>query len=313
MKYSSIERVWPTILWRGDSPRRILINRAWASRFAWSLRSGWLRSGHRKSRTLFAGPWVGEFGWELMNWQGFIRALRPYYEHITVCAREPSAALYDDCCDEFISHNIQGQPNAHVIFDVKNPDELWRVLDLVPAQSDHLKPLRHVPIEAQDFIRYGGAQTITDTPDILVHARGNPLTADRNWSKDKWNDLICRLYRAGFKVGQIGISGSTIELEGADDYRDRPLDETMSRIATAQIVIGPSSGPMHLASLCGTPHLVWTDRRTYSMRRHSRDLYETCWNPLETPAIVVDEYGFDPPVDFIYRTCIEFLCRNKGL
>ena len=26
-------------------------------------------------KRLIAGPWVGEFGWELFAWQGYIRAL----------------------------------------------------------------------------------------------------------------------------------------------------------------------------------------------------------------------------------------------
>jgi hypothetical protein len=59
---------------------------------------------------------------------------------------------------------------------------------------------------------------------------------------------------------------------------------------------GHSSGPLHLASLCGTPHLVWTNRKTYGMGKTSREKYESWWNPLRTPVTVLDS-GFDPTVD----------------
>ncbi len=297
--YVSADRVWPMVFWRGKPPRRILLSRAWVSQLCWAMRPGWLKGNTQKKKRLFAGPWVGEFGWELMNWQGLIRALRPYYEHITVCAGAQSAALYADCCDEFIAHHIRGQSNAHVVFDMANPDELRRVLALVPPEVDHLKPLRHVPLEAQRFIRFGEPEMFPDSAEILIHARANPLTPGRNWSAKKWMELLNPLQAQGLRVGAVGLSGSTLDIKADADYRDRPLEETIHRMACARMVMGPSSGPMHLASLCGTPHLVWTDRRTYSMRRRSRALYETFWNPLRTPVSVLDEYGFDPPVQAV--------------
>ena len=33
-------------------------------------------------KTLIAGPWVGEFGWELAAWQGYIRALSKNFDHL---------------------------------------------------------------------------------------------------------------------------------------------------------------------------------------------------------------------------------------
>jgi len=50
--------------------------------------------------TLLAGPWVGEFGWELCCWQGYIRKLSKKYTKTIVICREGHDFLYKDFADE---------------------------------------------------------------------------------------------------------------------------------------------------------------------------------------------------------------------
>jgi hypothetical protein len=64
---------------------------------------------------------------------------------------------------------------------------------------------------------------------------------------------------------------------------------------------------MHLASLCGTPHLVWTDKKKYARGISSRAKYEWRWNPHKTKAIVIDSEGFDPAVSTVYKEINSFL------
>jgi ADP-heptose:LPS heptosyltransferase len=287
---------WPPVWSAGRAPRRILFTRAWAARWAWLRRPAFLGAAGPRRPLLFAGPWVGEFGWELMNWQALLRALRPRYERVIVAARESSRALYDGLCDEFVPHEVRGQANAHVVFDIANPEELRRILAAVPAGADHLPPLAYVPAEAQAFVRLGDPGRAPAGIDVLVHARGRESVPGRNWSVGKWTELADALGRAGFRVGAVGLASDTLGLPDVADFRDRPLGGVMDLMAAAKLVVGPSSGPMHLASLCGAPHLVWTDRRTYGMGRTSREKYETWWNPLGTPVRVLDGEGFDPSV-----------------
>ena len=35
-------------------------------------------------KTLIAGPWVGEFGWELFAWHGYVRTLAKQYDRIII-------------------------------------------------------------------------------------------------------------------------------------------------------------------------------------------------------------------------------------
>lgn len=53
-------------------------------------------------KVLVAGPWVGEFGWELFTWQGYIRSLSEKFDKTIVLSRPSSKFLYTDFCDIFI-------------------------------------------------------------------------------------------------------------------------------------------------------------------------------------------------------------------
>jgi len=303
---------WPPVWSAGGVPRRILFTSARAARLAWARRPAFLRAEGARRPLLFAGPWVGEFGWELMNWQGLLRALRPRYGRVVVCARESSRALYEDVADEFVPHAIRGQANAHVAFGVRNPEELRRVLDAVPPGADHLPPLAHVPAEAQACVRLGDPARAAGRVDVLVHARGREAVPGRNWSVAKWTELLAALSGAGLRVGAVGLPSDTLDLPGVADFRGVPLGGVMDLMATARLVAGPSSGPMHLASLCGAPHLVWTDRRTYGMGLTSRAKYERAWNPLGTRVRGLDAEGFDPAVPAVAAAALEMLRGGEG-
>jgi len=56
-----------------------------------------LRQKISPKRNLFAGPFAGEFGWELMQWQGFVRARRPDYDQVHVLTYPGRDYLYEDC------------------------------------------------------------------------------------------------------------------------------------------------------------------------------------------------------------------------
>lgn len=281
------------------SGRMVFSNKV-ACLLSWYLRPLFLRERGGGRGVLFAGPWVGEFGWELMNWQGYIRSLGRSYEKVVVSCRESSRALYEDFCDEFLFHDLRGTVNCNVLRGIRNRDELERLVRAIPAGADHLQPLKYIPAGSQEFVRFGAVREGMVT-DLLIHARGKEDVGERNWTLDKWNALVKAARKRGLAIGSIGLREDTVDVDGTTDFRGRPLSETMDAVASTGLVLGPSSGPMHLSALCGTPHLVWTDRKTYSMGKSSREKYESWWNPLGTPVRVVDEHGFDPPVDRVLK------------
>ena len=73
----------------------------------------------KRNKTLIAGPWVGEFGWELFAWQAYVRAISRNYDKTIVISRENSKSLYEDFCDQFISHNpVGGLADSFFMYDL---------------------------------------------------------------------------------------------------------------------------------------------------------------------------------------------------
>ncbi len=282
---------------------------------SWWFRPRFLRPGGRRSHTLFAGPWVGEFGWELMNWQGFVRKLSRHYSRTIVCCRQGNEALYGDFAQEFVFHDIRGTADCNRVLRVENPEELQRVNTLVPARTDHLRPLGYQPFHRQEFVQFG-KKSPDLAVDILFHPRGRAHGADRNWDADKWTRLISSLRSEGMTLGCIGLKDATLDLDAETlefhDWRDLPLSRTLDILASARLLLGPSSGPMHLAALCGTPHLVWTDKAGYARGRTNRDKYEQWWNPLRTSTIVLDAEDFQPKVSTVLEATLQAVGKSNG-
>lgn len=66
------------------------------------------------------------------------------------------------------------------------------------------------------------------------------------------------------------------------------IGELTALLAHASVVIGSSSGPMHMAALAKTPHVVWGGGRNDVVER-----YKTKWNPFGTPVRVLSsDFGF---------------------
>lgn len=271
----------------------------------WWLRPSFLRAWGRPAETLFAGPWVGELGWELMRWHGFVRATGRRYSSVIVCCREGHEALYSDFATGFVIHRLDGTAMCEHLSTVENPEEWSRVLALIPPGADHLQPLTYVPPDRQEFVRFG-TRSATLARDVIFHARGRTHDRHRNWGRDRWEELLGRLRAEGLSLGSVGRRSETVPVTGDyRDFRDAPIAKVTDVMASAGLVIGPSSGPMHLASLCGTPHIVWTDRRKYGRGELSRERYERTWNPFATWVRVYDDHGFDPSVDTVFRAILD--------
>ena len=60
-----------------------------------------------KEPLLFAGPWVGEFGWELCWWNPLLRALAENVEHLIIAAPASSRYLFE-FASEFIPLQTEG-------------------------------------------------------------------------------------------------------------------------------------------------------------------------------------------------------------
>ena len=262
------------------------------------------------AKRLVTFPWTGEFGWELMSWQGFIRKQAEGCDEVVICAPRGHEPLYADFSTRYVAYDRRGVKDCWWAEGSQLNDErtaFW----LARAGVIPLRPTRKYELEEQTLVRFGDA-TKGQPRDILIHARAAiGKRPQHEWPLESWWLLVDELRKRGFTVSAIGTEAHLPR--GADDWRDQPLQVLMNNMASAGLVIGPSSGPMHLASLCGAPHLVWTDSQYYSaLGGTNRQRYERIWNPFGTSCRVLDKYGWHPSVSVVLEEVLQFMGQLKG-
>jgi hypothetical protein len=258
------------------------------------------------NKILLAGPWMGEFGWELFCWQGYVRKLSKNYDETIIISRTGHEFLYRDFANKYYNYDTPAS-KANMWLGEIDQLELKKILYNV-KYSQHLMPFNigfsingnttkivNNAFNQQDFLKYE-SDTLDKNVDILVHARNKIVGSDRNWNKSNWQALVNLLLKK-YTIGVIGTD-EAFYLDGTEDLRNLSVEDLVSVINKTKLVVGQSSGPLHLASLCGTPHLVWSDNV-------NRERYEKQWNPFKTPVYFYSEMGWNPTVDYIYNKIIE--------
>jgi len=262
-----------------------------------------------KTKTLFAGPWCGEFGWELFCWQGYLRKLSKNFGKVIVASRTGHEFLYEDFADEFYPYDTPaseanmwyGELDGHRRHEFLKQFEFNKYVEpfnIGYGMSNGEAIIFGDKFYNQEYIKYS-ANTIDEHYDLIVHPRNKIIGAERNWDKDNWQKLVDGLLKEGYSVAEIGTE-EAFELDGVKDYRNISIRDTVSLINRTKLVAGQSSGPLHLASLAGTPHLVWSD--IGNEPRYKKD-----WNPHGTEVIFCSKRGWNPTVNDIKNVIIKRL------
>ncbi len=266
----------------------------------------------KHEKRLIAGPWVGEFGWELFAWQAYIRSLSKHYDKTIIICRTTSHSLYSDFADEYMYFDpTKGQADSFFMHGLDFHDAIRDLLSgtgldlggttslLVPRRigwPPHTHWRESFPFGEHmikpEYINFSEKVQPSEYEkqyDYIFHIRDRLLRKADNWELDNWKrlrDLIGPTLGGG-SIACIGTHKDSAHIDGTADLRDAELETVFRALGTAKCMFGPSSGPMHLASLCGTPHVVWS-------HGGNRDRYERNWNPLKTPVLFLDEWGWHP-------------------
>ena len=245
--------------------------------------------------------------------------MAPNYSEVTIVCTPGKEVLYEDFADKLLTYTPQryipvGAFNRGVTEGYPLPQEKERVyLGPNTRLTDYRKRpdgiYEYRPVKPryikQEFIKLGLAQ-IPLKYDYIIHARAVDRTgadhpfdskeaaklkaqSKRNWDVEKWEEVVRRL--PGTKAS-IGTQGGALHVCGTDDLRDLNLRELCSILSSSGMIFGPSSGPLHLGSLCGLSHLIWAgppyDKKSNSIR------YEKDWNPHNTPTFYLDKATWNP-------------------
>jgi len=249
-----------------------------------------------QGKVAFYGPWIGEFGWELMAWQAWCRLNARNFDKVYVCSFSDMAPLYEDFAT-FIPH---GYKKRHLDWtDTSN------VQIEIPADvTTKVAPFKKYKLPAQHFITFG-ERTRSVKPRYLIHARGINK-GGKNYPLDRWEHL------AGCIGDNVASVGTLLDhhIKDTEDLRGLPLNTLMDEMANANVVIGQSSGVMHLAALCGARLVVWGDPRTYFGESLDQRYHKT-WNPFKVPVRFIPHPEWDPDPDLILEAIITPWNRPK--
>ena len=240
----------------------------------------------------YFGPWYGEFGWELLTWQAYCRYKSRNYDKVYVCSFPDMAPLYEDFA-EFIPHNMQKRALD------------WRSLegiqyDIPKDATVHIPPHKKYKVEEQEFIKFG-KNPISEF-DWLIHPRNTSKGNNKNYPKPLWDLLVKQLPGIGATIG----TKEDLYIEGTKDLRGISLTDLMNYIAGSSVVIGQSSGVMHLATLCNTAIVVWGDNKTYfSETLETR--YKNTWNPFKSKVEYIGEDFWRPAPEIIVENVTNIL------
>lgn len=224
-----------------------------------------------------------------MVWQGFLRSIAHTEKHkkFTVCGRSGHDYLYEDFATDYIDYTPSSSETN--MWECKK----WSFNYKKFGKYDIMITPQNLLGYKQEFVKYG--EKGDHRYDIVIHARATDKcgTGYRNWNRKQWDKFVESFPNA--KIVSIGTKADALRIDGTDDERDISLKALADVLRNSTVLVGPSSGPIHFGSLCGTPHVTWSPKETVSITSNKKR-YEHDWNPFQTPVTFL-EGSWNPDVD----------------
>lgn len=258
---------------------------------------------------MIAAPFLGEFGWEVALWAPHLRWLRQTHHQqgdFKVWCRPGHEALYEDFATKIEPVRT---PRIRRV-DCENAwDETGRV-----DYAELLNHLEHKRIakarkitpgsmmvqwKPVPFTKRTNYKLLGDRAPkpgkVAVHIRCLPdKQPERNWPVMHAERVLGTLFERDLveQVVSVGsIDGSSLfDSCRWTDQRGVRLRELIDELATCTLIIGPSSGPLHLANQCGVPAVWWSSNAKDEPR------YARVWNPFSVGNVQAAK-SWTPSVD----------------
>ena len=240
-------------------------------------------------KVLVAGPFVGEFGWELFCWQPMVRSAwlkrrpdrtivytRPGRNRLYAFAdevrtldgvpdHEPECLAWHDFTDDKKRqlNEVVQRMVATVKAELKEGDQLhaftlaalksWNVESYDLGSPD--------PLRGESYLaNLQGLPYDPYKPVIALCVRDRAMSEFRNWEPANWYELAEALTGLGHNVIFVGTTRTEFSLPaGVPSFLNSTTIDDLIGLFSHDVVlaVGGTSGIMHLASRCGCAHLVW--------------------------------------------------------
>jgi len=265
---------------------------------------------HRR-KELIVGPYFGELGWEVAVWVPHVNFLVNKYgfDRVTVYCQEGHEALYQfqttysngfstfklEHASAFSNSNWMDRPSRAAIAEFQAQlcaaaseadDNCANCTWVKHIYGDVFNRLDEFPKQRTPVL-YTGVNGLCKTKnDAILAYRHLPRGEDKNTDIDQLNEL-CEgiIISTGLHPVVLGVS------VGEDDQIDRLHPKASNRVnqtslagfidsaISSSVVVGPSTGTMHLASACGVPHVTWGGG---TRGKAAEQRYLNTWNPHNT-------------------------------
>ena len=260
---------------------------------------------------LLAGHDIMEMGWNICTWIPAIRYLaRAYKETIVVC-KPGHEYLYRDFATGFEHYKAEGRTGLYGWYFRDKSIKMPRRIKAKYKGAKIVVPDKKICTKApRKYFKYGQHDRGLEY-DLVIHARSEVKfnRDNRNWPVGRYMKVLNALRNEKYiSACSIGTKKGAYHIPGTQDLRGIEIEHLCNVLASSKLCIGVSSGPMHLASLCGCPHVVWTDNHYQkAIKGTNKDRYKTLWNPFGTRCKVIDKYGWRPGINAVYDKIKGFL------
>jgi hypothetical protein len=265
---------------------------------------------------LVAGPFVGEFGHELMDWQAWVRAQVGRYREVHVITYPGREALYPGC--RVHSHDIALE-KAGYRYGRFSPAELEtmarvKAKELGLHDYDLLTPLELCTNYHKRYLLPAKFELLRTPPlggrlrDIAFHfrqVRKEGPDQTRNYPPEMCDRLVALARDHGHTVCCVGHPRYSYCPDGVEDLRSEDLQSSIAAISSVRLLAGELSGPMHLAQLCGVAILIWADGQ-WRLDNCER------WNVFHVPTYIVANDTHRPEPDRVVELIDRALAKDRA-
>jgi hypothetical protein len=262
---------------------------------------------------LVAGPYVGEFGHELMDWQPWVRAQVPRYREVHVITYPGRDCLYPGCRVHYHEVKLEHAGYKHGRFSPERltlmAHEKARALGL--KNYDVMTALNICTRYHQRFLlpaKYellGVSSAAEAMYDLAFHFRMVKKTGPdqiKNYTPNLCDEVTSLCRRQGWKFFCIGHPRYAYCPAGVEDRRSENLSDSIAALRVARLLVGEQSGPLHLAQLTGTAILTWSPHGRWAI-----DNFSAKWNVFNVPIYMVTDQARHPSPDEVEKKIVESL------
>jgi len=259
-------------------------------------------------KTLLALATGLEMGWNVCC---LIPALRNHsrnFDKTIIVCRPKEEYLMEDFADGFVQYEPKGHSDRWLLNGrcAKMPE---KIAHAYPGAEIRRPGRRKCMKWKREYFKYGQEPT-DERYQIVFHARHMNKYGQGHWNyPPEWYSKALKILDIDPKrCASIGLPNGSYHVSRTIDLRGIDMKRLCRILAHSRLCVGSSSGPMHLASLCGCRHVVITGNEWQkAINATNKKQYKQLWNPFKTECIVLDKDKWRPRPEKVAKAVAKML------